>query len=118
MSALKKTILITVSILILIILYYFIFVLDLRLLSERQYQTSSIQKKVEYEECTKEQSKNIHKIDGYSIQFFDFLELPAKISLPSFVSWSSSISITICLNFIATVNFSILNLLFFLPYNP
>ena len=70
MSALKKTILITVSILILIILYYFIFVLDLRLLSERQHQTSSIQKKVEYEECTKEQSKNIHKIDGYSIQFF------------------------------------------------
>ncbi len=78
MSALKKTILITVSILILIILYYFIFVLDLRLLSERQYQTSSIQKKVEYEECTKEQSKNIHKVDGYSIQFFGICNSPTS----------------------------------------
>jgi len=67
LSILKKIILITVSTPILIILYYLLFVLDPRLLSERQYQISLIQKK--HEECTKEQSKNIHKVDGYSIQF-------------------------------------------------
>ncbi len=78
MSALKKTILITVSTLILIILYYFLFVLDSRLLSEQQYQTPLAQKKVEYEECAKDQSKNIHKIDGYSIQFFGICNSPSS----------------------------------------
>jgi hypothetical protein len=47
-----------------------LFIQDPRLSSERQYQTSLIQEKVEYEECIKEQSKNIYKIDGYSVQFF------------------------------------------------
>jgi len=73
---LKKTILILVSTPILIILYYLLFVLDPRLLSERQYQISLIQKK--YEECTKEQSKNIHKVDGYSIQFFGICNSPSS----------------------------------------
>jgi hypothetical protein len=69
MLTLKKTTPIVVSILIAIILYYFLFAPDSRPLSEHQYQTSSIQEEVDYKKCIKKQSKNIHRVDGYGIQF-------------------------------------------------